>query len=146
MPKPEKYRPSNGVEGDAFMTRQCGPCVKDSEESPCHIIACTMGYEVDDDEYPTEWQTGPEGPHCTAFEAKSWSIGNDMGTTEYPKEGDTWQMYQGDFFTVLGVGIHMLTKQEMIALTGKHRSVWVLPLEDFLSDVTVGRPMFARIS
>lgn len=34
----------------------------------CQILADTMAYNVDDPEYPSEWQYGKDGhPVCTAF-------------------------------------------------------------------------------
>jgi len=64
----EKYRPSNGTEGEAFMSVWCQCCVKDSEASPCPIIFKAMTYNIDDDEYPDEWTYNDDGaPICTAF-------------------------------------------------------------------------------
>ncbi len=57
------YRPSNGTEGEWFMSRFCYHCLADSEESPCEILGEAMaGGE------PDEWrEDGPRGPRCTAF-------------------------------------------------------------------------------
>lgn len=63
----EKYRPSNGTEGDWFMSQFCDRCAKDTEASPCPIIAATMALDVDDPDYPEEWIEDDSGPRCTAF-------------------------------------------------------------------------------
>lgn len=71
----EKYRPSNGDEGMAFMDRWCDRCQKDAAFQSgagdgCPIAAVTFIYQVDDPKYPTEWQYGEDGqPKCTAFVA-----------------------------------------------------------------------------
>jgi hypothetical protein len=64
----EPYRPSNGSEGDWFMSRFCHRCVKDSESKPCRILGRTFALDVDDKGYPREWITDDaHGPRCTAF-------------------------------------------------------------------------------
>lgn len=66
----ERYRPSNGTEGDIFMDQFCRQCKHDDEEDNlCDIIALTMAYDVDEKEYPEEWQHGQDGePLCTKYE------------------------------------------------------------------------------
>ncbi len=62
------YRPSNGTEGEMFMERWCYHCV---HEQTCGIILKTLLFDVEDLEYPGEWQYGTNGqPKCTAFERK----------------------------------------------------------------------------
>lgn len=71
----EKYRPSNGTEGESFMADFCAKCERDrahqesgGEADGCTIIARTMAYGVDEAEYPVEWiRDETEGPKCTAF-------------------------------------------------------------------------------
>ncbi len=76
----EKYRPSNGIEGEIFQGDFCERCKCDkvlngtvraddaTPEDSCPIIGATMAYGVDDPKYPQEWQIGPDGqPRCTAF-------------------------------------------------------------------------------
>lgn len=71
----EKYRPSNGSEGIAFMEQFCGRCERDAAYragtgDSCPIAAITMALRVDHPDYPAEWQYGPdEQPTCTEFEA-----------------------------------------------------------------------------
>lgn len=69
----ELFQPSNGTEGECFMTAYCANCTKDnfSIGEPCKIIGATMSLDIDDEDYPREWrQDGPNGARCTAFEAK----------------------------------------------------------------------------
>lgn len=64
-----KYRPSNGTEGKMFFNEFCDRCKKISD---CEIIGKTMAFDMDDPEYPTEWQYGEDGqPVCMAFEQES---------------------------------------------------------------------------
>jgi hypothetical protein len=66
----EKYRPSNGTEGECFMAEWCDRCAKDAKPLSCSIITDTMAYDVDDAEYPSEWVWDGKTPRCTAFEAR----------------------------------------------------------------------------
>lgn len=76
----QKYRPSNGTEGEIFMGNWCCKCQRDKsmregadfdecdDDERCDLIANTMCYDVEDDEYPKEWTYGNDGqPCCTAF-------------------------------------------------------------------------------
>jgi len=79
----EKYRPSNGTEGEIFMERWCADCQKDAAHradpdraAGCPIFGSVLMYSRDDDLYPTELQYGEDGqPRCTAFEKSSVSEG-----------------------------------------------------------------------
>ena len=74
----ELYRPSNGSEGEHFMMAWCARCTKDAafranpdDADGCPIIAETMAFDIDEPGYPREWrQDGPDGPRCTAYEAR----------------------------------------------------------------------------
>lgn len=68
--KIELYRPSNGFEGDRFMSQFCYQCSKDNPavEDYCPIILQTMMREIDDPEYPNEWRYIGEKPVCTAYQ------------------------------------------------------------------------------
>lgn len=66
--KTTKYRPSNGSEGEWFMSQWCERCIKDSPNQPCSIIGRAMGMDLDDAGYPAEWIEDGHGPRCTAFE------------------------------------------------------------------------------
>lgn len=76
----KKYRPSNGMEGEFFFDAWCRHCQNDKamrdgldldecdDTERCDIIANTFAHDVEDDEYPNEWQFGRDGqPCCTAF-------------------------------------------------------------------------------
>lgn len=63
-----KYRPSNGSEGEWFMSKFCERCVKDSEARPCRIIGLTMSLDISHKDYPRAWVEDAEtGPRCTEF-------------------------------------------------------------------------------
>lgn len=76
----QKYRPSNGDEGMHFIESWCGGCARDKamregadlddcdDNEVCRIIGLTFAHDVNDPEYPVEWQYGKDGqPCCTAF-------------------------------------------------------------------------------
>lgn len=76
----EKYRPSNGTEGEMFYRAWCYRCQRDKamsqgcdfdqcdDDDLCKIVGDTMAFDVDDPRYPIEWSYGPDGhPRCTAF-------------------------------------------------------------------------------
>ena len=70
MREMEKYRPSNGWEGEMFMDDFCYQCKKDDPDNDllCPIIALTMSFNIDDKGYPIEWCYIDGKPTCTAFE------------------------------------------------------------------------------
>ena len=68
-----KYRPPNGTEGDMFMDKFCFQCQHDDIEANklCEIIARTMVFDVDEEEYPDEWQYDKDGnPVCINFKGE----------------------------------------------------------------------------
>lgn len=73
--KSEPYRPSNGCEGDWFMSQFCEQCAianldDDADDLPCSILGRALGYSIDDPEYPKEWVQDEHGKRCTAFVAE----------------------------------------------------------------------------
>ncbi len=75
---PRPFRPSNGTEGDDFISRHCIGCACDEHtENPfeedgktCPILDKTFALKIDDAEYPGQWIYGTDGlPTCTAFVA-----------------------------------------------------------------------------
>ncbi len=69
--QPEKYRPSNGTEGDIFQAEWCYQCARfqDPEtEEYCPILGATFTLDIENPEYPEEWSyDDQEKPCCTAF-------------------------------------------------------------------------------
>lgn len=64
----EPYRPSNGTEGEIFMSQYCERCTKEAGKRECGLIVRSLSFDVDDPEYPKEWTHDSEGrPTCTAF-------------------------------------------------------------------------------
>jgi len=64
----KKYRPSNGNEGDIFMSKWCDNCIRDTEDKACKILGDSLCWGIDDDGYPDEWTYNDAGfPICTAF-------------------------------------------------------------------------------
>lgn len=63
------YRPSNGTEGEMFMSRFCYRCQHDDdEEEPCPILTMTFAVGIEDADYPREWMYDQAGkPICSAF-------------------------------------------------------------------------------
>ncbi len=67
-----KYRPSNGSEGDWFTEKFCERCSRDTfirgGKVQCGILDKTYLYDIDDKEYPKQWTHDKEGnPVCTSF-------------------------------------------------------------------------------
>ena len=67
----KKYRPSNGTEGDIFMSRFCGCCIKHPINSDakrqCRILLKTFAYDLDDPKYPPQWLYKNGRPLCISF-------------------------------------------------------------------------------
>jgi hypothetical protein len=71
-----KYRPSNGTEGDSFISHFCCNCARSDHNQPqsdddadvgCEILGDTFMLDVDDPAYPPQWIEDESGPRCTAF-------------------------------------------------------------------------------
>lgn len=57
------WRPANGSEGDMWRAAACGPCFW---AGICSIEDRAMASRPGDDDYPSQWQIGPDGqPMCT---------------------------------------------------------------------------------
>jgi len=68
----ERYRPSNGTEGEAFEARFCDRCAEEERlraggDASCMIHMATYAFDVDHECYPAEWIVDHAGPRCTAF-------------------------------------------------------------------------------
>lgn len=85
----DKYRPSNGTEGECFIGHWCCNCERDadSENNPCQILGRTYHFDIDDPEYPTEWIRDETGPKCTAF----IPLGDPLPTPRCEKTIDMFQ-------------------------------------------------------
>jgi hypothetical protein len=63
----QKWRPSNGTEGEMFISAQCDGC-KRWNGGDCKILMKTMFFDPDEEDYPSEWCYADDGqPTCTAF-------------------------------------------------------------------------------
>lgn len=79
----QPYRPSNGTEGDWFMSKFCSNCIYgkyehtgDINDNPCEIANRAWLFDLSDEGYPEEWIYGHDGkPTCTTF--KKWDWGRD---------------------------------------------------------------------
>lgn len=87
----EKYRPSNGSDGDAFTAQYCNQCAHDAKyretndgEDGCLTRFETMLYDIKNEKYPKEWIYDKDGkPACTKFLHESEQI---IEHCEYTKE------------------------------------------------------------
>lgn len=92
----QKWRPSNGTEGEMFQSNYCSDCDRWDEETGCPIAAATFSLDKGDPEYPQEWQIGSDGqPTCSAF--------ND------PDAADPRQL---DMFVARPIGPETVTRDE----------------------------------
>lgn len=57
----EKFRPSNGTVGEAFMDDFCHICMR---FNGCEIYPRAMLYQIDEPEYPVEWTYDADGKAC----------------------------------------------------------------------------------
>lgn len=88
----KKYRPSNGSEGDWFISTFCYNCIHgkyehtgDTNDKPCEIISLSMCHTTDEKEYPEEWQYNDQGnPCCTAFIKWDWGMDDDGNWIDPP--------------------------------------------------------------
>lgn len=77
------YRPSNGTEGDWFLSKFCLHCIHgkyehtgDVIDNPCEIITASFFSEIGTSTYPPEWvYDDNEEPTCTAW--RKWDWGRD---------------------------------------------------------------------
>lgn len=72
----QPYRPSNGTEGEGFISHFCCNCARSDHLKEggeydglvgCDILGNTFSYDVDDPEYPPEWVQDESGARCTAY-------------------------------------------------------------------------------
>lgn len=72
--KGKKYRPANGSEGSWFFDQWCDRCRHDDDfkrgiADGCEILGRSLCFDVDEQEYPSEWRYNPDTsePECTAY-------------------------------------------------------------------------------
>lgn len=84
----EKYRPSNGTEGEIFMDNHCMQCIHcdpdPDGEKQCEILARALCYDTKDEEYPEEWVYKNDEPTCTKW--VKWDWGKDGDPDDEPTE------------------------------------------------------------
>lgn len=78
----KKYQPSNGSEGDWFVSKYCMNCLNCNPDpngsKQCEILAKTMVYDSNDDDYPSEWTFDDLGsPICTSWVRWNWGQDGD---------------------------------------------------------------------
>jgi len=90
-PETKPYRPSNGTEGEYFMSEFCYQCIHEnpnSEGKPkCNIMTSSMCFSISEPEYPKEWVQDIDGknPRCTKFKKWDWGNDGDPNDPENPK-------------------------------------------------------------
>lgn len=69
------YRPSNGSEGECFRAKFCDRCEHDDAhnfreqgEKLCPILGNSLLLDINDPQYPQEWQYQDGQPTCTSFQ------------------------------------------------------------------------------
>lgn len=85
-----KYCPSNGTEGDWFISEYCMNCFhcdpNPDGKKQCMILCASMCYSVNDPKFPSEWIYNEEGkPTCTNFKKWDWDNDGDPDDPENPK-------------------------------------------------------------
>lgn len=76
----ERYQPSNGSDGMAFMSEFCEQCMFDNSQKKvyCDVLNRTMIHDIKDEEYPKEWvYDGNFKPTCTKWKKWDWSINDN---------------------------------------------------------------------
>jgi hypothetical protein len=75
------YYPSNGSEGEWFMSQFCYQCIHDYPDpesgKKCNLITASMCLYPTEPGYPNEWIYGSDGkPKCTKFVKWDWNNGD----------------------------------------------------------------------
>lgn len=86
------YEPSNGTEGEMFMTKFCYQCKNElfthtNNEShyKCDILTRALVWTKKEPDYPTEWVIVNNQPTCTAFVKHQWfDENNELQEYEEP--------------------------------------------------------------
>ncbi len=98
----EKYQPSNGTEGAIFIDSFCMKC-RHCDPNPegkkqCNILANTIIFSANDDEYPSEWTYTKAGkPTCTKHQQWDWY---ELGDPDDPENPNYVQPYNPNQMTL----------------------------------------------
>ena len=84
------YKPSNGTEGEYFMSEHCYQCIHDNpdpDKNPkCELLLASMCFDMNEKGYPKEWCYNEEGrPTCTKFNKWDWGNDGDPNDPDNPK-------------------------------------------------------------
>ena len=85
------YQPSNGTEGEAFISTYCMNCINEewmhdnNSNKKCEILSNTMIYNVKDKEYPKQWCYKDGKPTCTDWVKWDWDNDGDPDDRNNPK-------------------------------------------------------------
>jgi len=87
----QKYRPSNGSEGEWFESKFCMQCIHtnpDPDKKPqCKIWFRALVHYATDKEYPSEWTYDENNkPVCTAWVKWDWDNDGDPDDDDNPKK------------------------------------------------------------
>ncbi len=118
------YRPSNGSEGDWFMSEHCYQCIHenpDSEKKPkCEIITASMCFFITDAGYPKEWCYDENNePCCTKWQKWDWGNDGDPDDPDNPKAPipeDPNQLCFPFIFDEIGIekGVQQIFEYELV--------------------------------
>ena len=89
----KKYCPSNGSEGEEFITHFCYNCIHgkyehtgDLNDKPCDILSRSFAFDINHKDYPTEWTYDENGkPTCTAWIKWNWARDDDGNWIDPPE-------------------------------------------------------------
>lgn len=86
------YRPSNGSEGEWFMSKFCYRCVHDDYDNEvyCEILTNSMAYNTREEGYPLEyWVYFNDEPTCMNFRER----GSDNDDSPPPVDPDQLDLF-----------------------------------------------------
>jgi hypothetical protein len=86
----QKYKPSNGTEGEMFCENFCWHCIHcdpdPTGKKQCLILMRTLVYNIDDPKYPAEWTYNDKGePTCTNYVFWDWDKDGEPDKPDNPK-------------------------------------------------------------
>jgi hypothetical protein len=120
-----KYRPSSGTEGIWFTDTYCSNCIHgkyehtaDINDKPCEILTRSFFCDINDKDYPEEWQyTEDDRPVCTAFRKWDWGRDDDgnFKNPEPPPADDPNQLCMPFIFDEIGVSQNIPEKDLVVS-------------------------------